>query len=55
MKMMRNLITVSGPTADRALLTTFTDTYEESKETLTDVIDDLTRHSQIVKLKITSS
>ena len=42
-------------TADRALLTTFTDTYEESKETLTDVIDDLTRHSQIVKLKITSS
>ena len=55
MKMMRNLITVSGPTADRALLTIFTDTYEESKETLTDVIDDLTRHSQIVKLKITSS
>ena len=42
-------------TAHRALLTTFTDTYEEFKETLTDVIDDLTRHSQIVKLKITSS
>ena len=55
MKMMRNLITASGSTADQALLTNFTDTYEECKETLTDVIDDLTRHSQIVKLKITSS
>ena len=42
-------------TAARALLTTFRDTCEECQETLTDVIDDLTRHSQIVKLKITSS
>ena len=36
-------------------MTTFTVTYEEYKETLIDVIDDLTRHSYIVKLKITSS
>ena len=39
----------------RAILTTFTATYEEYKETLIDVIDDLTRHSYIAKLKITSS
>ena len=37
------------------MLTTFTATYEEYKKTLIDVIDDLTRHSDIAKLKITSS
>ena len=42
-------------TTDRAILTTFTATYKEYKETLIDVIDDLTRHSYIAKLKITSS
>ena len=40
---------------DWAILTAFTATYEEYKETLIDVIDDLTRHSYIAKLKITSS
>ena len=42
-------------TTDWATLTTFTVTYEEYKETLIDVIHDLTRHSYIGKLKITSS
>ena len=42
-------------TTDRALSTTFTASYEECKETLIDVVDDLTRHSYIVMLKITSS
>ena len=42
-------------TMDRAILTTFTDIYEEYKETLIDVIDDVTRHSYIAKLRITSS
>ena len=42
-------------TTDRAILTTFTATYEEYKETLTDVIYNLTRHSYITKLKITRS
>ena len=42
-------------TTNRALLTTFIANYEEYKETLTDVIDDLTRHSYILMLKITSS
>ena len=42
-------------TMDQAILTSFTDTYEEYKETLIDVIDDLTRHSYIAKLRITSS
>ena len=42
-------------TTDRAILTTFTATYKEYKETLIDVIDDLTRHFYIAKLKITSS
>ena len=42
-------------TTDRAILTTFTATYEECKETLIDFIDDLTRYSYIAKLKITSS
>ena len=32
-------------TMDRAILTTVTDTYKEYKETLIDVIDDLTRYS----------
>ena len=40
---------------DRAILTTFTDIYEEYKETLIDVIDDVTGHSYIAKLRITSS
>ena len=40
-------------TTDRAILTIFTATYEEYKETLIDAIDDLTRHSYIAKLKIT--
>ena len=42
-------------TTDRAILTTFTTTYKEYKETLIDAIDDLTRHSCIAKLKLTSS
>ena len=42
-------------TTDRAILTTFTATYEEYEETLIDVIDDLTRRTYIAKLKITSS
>ena len=42
-------------TTDPAILTTFTATYEEYKETLIDIIDNLTRHSYIAKLKITSS
>ena len=36
-------------------MTTFTATHEEYREALTDVIDDLTRHSYIAKLKIASS
>ena len=40
---------------ERVILTTYTDTYEEDKKTWVDVIDDLTRHSYIAKLKITSS
>ena len=42
-------------TTGRAILATFTAIYEEYKETLIDVIDHLTRHSYIAKLKITSS
>ena len=42
-------------TTDKATLTTITATYKEYKETLFDVIDDLTRHSCTAKLKITSS
>ena len=41
-------------TTDRSILTTFTATYEECKGTLIDVIDNLTRHYYIAKLKITS-
>ena len=40
-------------TPNQATLTTFRATYKECKETLSDVIDDLTRHSYITKLKIT--
>ena len=50
MKMIRN-----WDTTDRAILTTFTATYDEYKETLIDLIDDSTRHSYIAKLKITIS
>ena len=42
-------------TTDQAVLVTFTATYEEYKETLNGVIDDLARHFYIAKLKITSS
>ena len=42
-------------TMDRAILTTFTATYEEYKQTLIDVTDDLTRHSSTAKLEITIS
>ena len=42
-------------TTDWAILTIFTAPYKEYKVTLIDVIDDLTRHSYIAKLKITSS
>ena len=39
---------------DHAILTIFTATYEEYKQTLVDVVDNLTRHSYIAKLAITS-
>ena len=39
---------------NRAILTAFTATYEENKDTLIDVIADLTRHFYIAKLKITN-
>ena len=42
-------------TTDRAILTTFTATQEEYRESLIVVIDDLTIHFYIAKLKITSS
>ena len=42
-------------TTDQAILTTLTATYKEYKETLIDVIDYLTRHYYIAKLKIISS
>ena len=42
-------------TTDHAILRTFKATYEEYKETLIDVIDNLARHSHITKLKSTSS
>ena len=42
-------------TTNRAILTNFTTTYEEHKETLIVVIDDLTRHSYIANLNIISS
>ena len=38
-------------TTGRAALTTITATYEEYKETLIDVIDDLTRYSYIAKFQ----
>ena len=40
---------------DRAILATFTATYEENRKTLIKVIDDLARNSYIAKLQITSS
>ena len=39
---------------NRVILTAFTATYEENKDTLIDVIDDLMRHFYIAKLKITN-
>ena len=42
-------------TMDRAILTTFTATYEECKDTLVNAIDVLTRNSHNTKLKNTSS
>ena len=42
-------------TTDQGILTIFTAPYEEYKETLIDVIDDLIRHSSIAKVKITCS
>ena len=42
-------------TTSWATMATITATYKEYKETLIDVIDDLTRHYYIAKLKITSS
>ena len=42
-------------TKNGAILATFTATYKEYKETLINVVDDLTKHSYIAKLKITSS
>ena len=53
MKMIRNYC--QWDTRDRDILTTFTTTYEEHKETLIDVIDDLTRHSYIAIDILTSS
>ena len=44
-----------GDTTDRATLTTITVTHEKYKETLIDIIDDLTRYSYIATLKIISS
>ena len=42
-------------TTNLAILINFTVTYEEYKETLIDVIDDLARHSDIAKVKVNSS
>ena len=42
-------------TTDQPTLTNITATYKEYKETLVEIIDDLTRHSYIARLKITSS
>ena len=41
-------------TTDQAILTTFAAHYEEYKDTLTDVTDDLIRHSYITMIKIFS-
>ena len=54
MKMMRNLIAVVGHYGSSNIDNLYS-TYEECKETLIDVIDYLTRHSYIAKLKISSS
>ena len=42
-------------TTDQAMLTTFTATYKEYKENLTDVDDYLTRNPYNTKLEMTSS
>ena len=42
-------------TMDQAILTIFPAIYEEYKETLIDVIDDLTRHSYTAKRRVTIS
>ena len=42
-------------TKDQEILATFTASFEEYKETLFNVMNDLTRYSYIAKLKITSS
>ena len=42
-------------TTDCTILTTFAATYKEYKETFIDVVDNLTRHSYITKLRVTSS
>ena len=49
------LINCQWGTTDRTILTTFTAAYEEYKQILIDIIDDLTRHSYIAKLKVTMS
>ena len=54
MKVIRNLITVSG-NYRLSNIDNFYSRWRKYKETFTDVIDDLTRHSYIAKLKITSS
>ena len=56
MKMMRNLITVSGTLPIKQYWQPLQQLRKNTKRlSLIDVIDDLTRHSYIVKLKITSS
>ena len=54
MKMMRNLITVSGTLRIEQYWQPLQPLTKNTKR-LIDVIDDLTRHSYIAKLKITSS
>ena len=55
MKMMRDFNYCQWDTKDQAILTTFTATYEDYKETLIDFFYDSTGHSYIAKLKFTSS
>ena len=54
MKMMRNLITVSGILQIEQYWQPLQQ-LTKNTETLIDVTDDLARHSDIAKLKITSS
>ena len=51
MEMMRNLITTSGTLQIEQYWQPLQPLNEEYKETLTDVIDDLTEHSYIAKAK----